>query len=89
MDVTIEEAFGLMCMVKDKREFEQDEKEIERYIRYQSLKMVQPFDSKDMKAKKALEEFEKHIMPSKMKQRNGVSSKPARREYKWDFEDKE
>ena len=88
MEVSIEEAFGLMCMVKDKREFEQDEKEMERYIRYRSLQLSRPTDKDDTKGQRAREEFEKLIMPRKMKQRNGVSSKPARTEYKWPFEEK-
>ncbi|MED3974615.1 hypothetical protein P4639_14575 [Priestia megaterium] len=89
MEVTIEEAFGLMCMVKDKREFEQDEKEFERYIRYRSLQLSRPTDEKDTEGKRAREAFEKQIMPRKMKQRNGLPSRPAKREYKWDFEKKE
>lgn len=78
-----------MCMVKDKREFEQDEKEIERYIRYRSLQFSHPTTKDDTKGKQAREEFEKQITPRKMRKGNSVTSKPIRKEYKWDFEKEE
>jgi len=89
MEVTIEEAFGLMCMVKDKREFEQDEKEIERYIRYRSLQLSRPTSKEDTKGQRAREEFEKQILPRKMRKNTVGNKVRSLKEYKWDFEKKE
>lgn len=76
-------------MLQDEEDGERDEKEIERYIRYQSLKMVQPYDEKDTKVKRAREEFEKQITPRKFRS-NVPGRKPkALNEYKWDFEKKD
>lgn len=90
MDVTIEEAFGLMCMVKDRREFEQDEKEIERYIHYRSMQFARPTDEKDTEGKRAREQFEKQITPRKFRNSAGGNKKlRTLQDYKWDFEKKD
>jgi len=84
--LTLMEALGHMCMLKDREEAERDAKEMDIYINYQALRLSHPTTKEDKSGVQAREEFLKSITPRRFK-KNQAPAKP--KEYKWDFEKKE
>lgn len=81
LKLTLMEALGHMCLLKDKDEIERKEKEYERYLHFLSMFHSHPIDSDNTEAKRAREEFFEMIKP---KQENQLA--PPTKEYKWDYE---
>ncbi|AUO14801.1 hypothetical protein [Priestia megaterium] len=88
--LSLMEALGHMCLLKDEEEAKRDEKEIERFINFRSMQFARPVDEKDVDKKRALQEFERQITPRKFRGSAGAGKKiRTLQDYKWDFEKKD
>lgn len=87
--LSLMEALGHMCMLKDEEEAERERKDLDYYIRYKTLEVFHPVDRKDAETANARRKFEESLTPRSMKKGNKQLAPPKPKEFKWDFEDKE